>query len=272
MLKDIDIAARKSGACYTLGGGTCLGAVRHKGFIPWDDDLDLNMVHEDFPAFQNELQKLFPGKYCVEVPGQTPGYDLAFPRVRLNGTVVRTRDDVEKDAKNCGAYIDIFYIENAPSNSLLRGFHGLISMGLGFCYSCRRFASHSQQYSALFEGDSSATKVFKQKKCLGKLFSFKSPESWTRTWDSWNSICGDDSSSYITIPVGRKHYFGETYRRDFFFPVEEMTFEGLILPVPSKAASYMATLYGPDFMQQPPEEEREVHVVYEFDLGKYASC
>lgn len=269
MLDDFDVAARKSGARYTLGGGTCLGAIRHKGFIPWDDDVDVTMVHSDFPAFMGELERLFPGKYRVDVPGETSGYDLAFPRVRLNGTVVRSRDDIGKDASECGAYIDVFYIENSPSNSILRSLHGFISMALGFCYSCRRFAEYSKQYAALFEGDAGAVKVLKRKECLGKILSFKTPDGWTATWDRWNSACKDEHSDYVVVPVGRKHYFGEMYRRNSFFPVKEASFGPLTVPIPADVSSYMEALYGPTYMQLPPEEDREVHVVYEFDLGAY---
>lgn len=252
-----------------LGGGTCLGAIRHKGFIPWDDDIDVNMPHSDFPAFESELNALFPGKYYLEVPGVTPGYDLAFPRIRLRGTVVRSRDDFDKEPQKCGASIDIFYIENAPSNRALRLLHGLVSMILGLCYSCRRTAEYFEQYRALFEEGSDVVKVLQQKKCVGKLLSFKSLESWTATWDRWNSVCSDEDSDYVVIPVGRKHYFGETYRRDSVFPVKEASFGSLKAPIPVDAPSYMEALYGPDYMNLPPEEDREMHVVYEFNLGDY---
>ena len=139
MLRDVDSVCSRHGIPYTLGGGSCLGAVRHQGFIPWDDDLDINMTREGYRRFAEAYGAELQEKYWLHDCERTPGYDLAFPRLRLKGTTVRTRDDF--DNQECGAYIDIFIIDNAPSNALLRNAHGFISMALGFAYSCRRFAA-----------------------------------------------------------------------------------------------------------------------------------
>lgn len=268
ILEDVVAACEESGARYTLSGGTCLGAVRHQGFIPWDDDLDLNIVHEDFANLRSVLEKRYPGKYSFQVPGATSSYDLAFPRIRLNGTVVRTRDDFDRPSEECGLYVDVFYLENVPNNGVLRKLHGLGSMGLGFLYSCRRFAAYSEQYKALLGNDSEALKAFAFKERLGKLVSFWSTDRWTKAWDDWNSNCHGETD-YLTIPVGRKHYFGELHPRAVFFPVSEGVFGGLRVALPGKAQDYLTKLYGSDYMTPPAVGDREVHSVFEFDLGKY---
>lgn len=271
VLGDIVDACEECGARYTLSGGTCLGTVRHRGFIPWDDDLDLNILHGDFDKLKTALECMFPGKYSFQVPGVTPGYDLAFPRIRLNGTVVRTRDDFDKPAQECGVYVDVFYLENAPSNTLARNLHGLMSMAIGFLYSCRRFAAYSDRYRALLGNDPEAVKALVFKERIGKLISFWSPERWTKAWDNWNSCCGDDGSDYLTIPVGRKHYFGETQPRNVFFPVSEGLFGNLRVSLPGNPEAYLSKLYGPDYMTPPAVGDREVHSVFEFDLGVYGA-
>jgi lipopolysaccharide cholinephosphotransferase len=269
ILKDIDAACCQSGVCYTLSGGTCLGAVRHHGFIPWDDDIDLNMTHADFDKFASALSGMFPGKYTLQIPGKTPGYDLGFPRVRLNGTILRSREDIDKPAAQCGAYVDIFYIENIPNGVVARGVHGFVSMALGFGYSCRRFAAYADQYKKLVADDPEALKIFKRKERIGRLFSFWSPEKWAKVWNNWNSNCKDKNSNFVSIPVGRNHYFKETYQRSVFFPVSQGDFETLRACLPADPVTYMTKLYGSDYMTPPPEESREVHVVYEFDLGEF---
>ncbi|WP_322153595.1 LicD family protein [Paratractidigestivibacter sp.] len=267
ILEDIDAACKASGARYTLGGGTCLGAVRHQGFIPWDDDIDLNMAHADFDKFATVLNDMFPGKYTLQVPGKSVGYDLGFPRVRLNGTVVRSRDDIGKPAAECGAYVDIFYIENLPDGTVARKLHGLVSMALGLAYSCRRFAAYAEQYKQLVVDDPETLKIFARKERLGRLVSFWTPEHWTKVWDNWNSRCKNENSAYVSIPVGRNHYFKEAHPREVFFPASEGTFATLAAALPANPDAYLTMLYGPDYMTPPSEDNREMHVVYEFDLS-----
>lgn len=268
MLNDIDSACKAANIDYMLSGGTCLGAIRHEGFIPWDDDMDINMPHSQFPLFQKSLENSFPNKYTVQVPGFTPGYDLAFPRIRLNGTVVRSKEDIGKKRSECGLYVDFFYIENLPNICVLREIHGIISLILGFCYSCRKFADNRENYLDLIKGNSSYSAVFRIKIFVGRLLSFLSPSQWTTIWDKWNSKCNNSNSKYVGIPAGRKHYFKETYKRSSFFPTVQTKFEGISVPIPRDAASYMIALYGPEYMTPPPVEMRETHLVYEFDLGE----
>lgn len=269
MLHDVDCVCARHGISYTLGGGSCLGSVRHHGFIPWDDDLDINMTRDGYRRFVDAYESELKEKYWLHDCERTPGYDLAFPRLRLKGTTVRTRDDF--DNQECGVYIDIFIIENAPSSTLLRNAHGFISMALGFAYSCRRFAAHAADYLSLVEGDATATSAFRKKIFIGKLLSFRSVEAWTRAWDRWNSRCHDGKSDYLTVPAGRKHYFGELQFRSDYFPVSHGTFSGAVVPLPKNTDVYMKSLYGEGYMTPPSEANQERHVVYEFDLGSYAA-
>ena len=117
------------------------------------------------------------------------------------------------------------------------------------------------------DGDRELLKVFKTKIRIGKLLSFASLDWWTAAWDKWNSLCKNDKSKYVAIPSGRKHYFGETFRRSDLFPCKEVPFEDAVGKVPANADVYLKAMYG-NYMAIPPVDKREVHVVYEFDLGE----
>ena len=110
ILRDIVSVCAKHHLRYFLGGGSALGAIRHHGFIPWDDDIDINMPREDHDRFVQVFRQEFGTKYWVHTPEETAGYGLLLSRVLLKGTSVRTREDFHNP--ECGAFIDIFVIEN----------------------------------------------------------------------------------------------------------------------------------------------------------------
>ena len=269
MLRDIDRACKQASVEYMLAYGSCLGAVRHSGFIPWDDDLDIAMLRGDYEIFESLFDDLLGDGYVLQAPGRTEGYDLAFPRIRKRGTLLRNRDDFFS-TQDCGIYIDLFVMESVPDNAVLRVGHGFVSLGLGFLYSCRRFAKYGKHYLRLVDGNEGTSKVFKIKISIGRLLSFWSVGAWTKTWYNWNAICRNSSSEYLTVPAGPRHYFGEIQHRNELFPTRTCTFESLIVGIPSDSATYLTKLYGQSYMVLPPKEKRERHIVLEFDLRQ--SC
>lgn len=268
MLEDIVGICNRYGIEYTLGGGACLGAVRHAGFIPWDDDIDFNIARKDVNRMLDILRRDREDRYWVHDVNGTENYELDLIKVRLKGTVLKTRDDV-KNGEEAGVPFEIFIIENVPDNAILRYLHGFGSMALGFIYSCVRFAENGESYLSLAKGNSEASRAFRVKIAIGRLFSFRSASRWCRTWDAWNSLCRDEGSRYVSIPAGRKHYFGELYLRSDYFPASEGEFEGMRVSLPARPEVYLTALYGPDYMVPPPPEGREAHLCLEFDLGGY---
>ncbi len=267
ILRDVISVCESEGIPLTMGGGTCLGAVRHHGYIPWDDDLDINMARADLNRFLESFERRFSQKYWIHAPGLTTGYELDLIRIRRRGTTVRAHDDTVDG--ECGAYIEIFIIESVPNGVIARAVHGFGSLVLGFLLSCRRYRAHRDMYSRVLAEDAGALNAIRFKSAVGSLLSFASVERWLRLWDGWNGLCRDNESEYVTIPAGRAHYFREMRRRTDFFPAVYIAFEALIVPIPANVDAYLTALYGRDYMIPPPEGDREKHVVYEFDLGDY---
>ncbi len=100
---------------YFLIGGTCLGAVRHKGFIPWDDDIDVGMPRIDYDKFASLYKEKLGDDYYYQDHNTDPEYPYLFAKIRKNKTIF-LQDAVQKLNIHQGIYIDIFPIDGVPSD------------------------------------------------------------------------------------------------------------------------------------------------------------
>ena len=130
ILQRLHTICKENGLKYFAVGGTAIGAVRHGGIIPWDDDIDINITRKDWNRLLPLLKSRFGDKYDILTPGCDNGYALLFPQIRLAGTLLRTRDDLQND--HCGVPVDIFLIENTYSNPVRRFIHMLGCQYYGF--------------------------------------------------------------------------------------------------------------------------------------------
>lgn len=112
-------------------------------------------------------------------------------------------------------------------------------------------------------GLSETKKVFKTKIAIGFCFSFLPLNTWTRLLDKWNGLCKNQNTKMVSVPTGRKHYFGEIYQRDEFYEATEAAFEEITVKVPKEYDKYLRHMYG-NYMDIPPKEKREQHVVLKY--------
>ena len=264
MLVDLDKFFQANHISYSLAGGSALGVVRHGGFIPWDDDVDLLMPRTDYEKLKKIFEKEKGSDYWFHTPEHTKGYGLGFARIRKKGTICRSRDDVHND--ECGIYIDIFIMENTYDNVLMRKLHGLLSMFCGFAFSCRRFLEYKDMNMSLVKGNTEAEKIFRKKILLGRLFSFMSLDGWVHTWNKVNSMCKDTNSRYLTVPCGRRHFFKEMYKRSWACDMKrcKFTFDGKTyqFSLMKGVRKYLKKMYG-DYMKLPDPKDIEKHVLLE---------
>lgn len=269
IVDDIASVCDENGLVYTLGGGSALGARRHGGFIPWDDDVDLNLPRASYDRFIPLFRERFGDKYWIHTPAETENYGLGLGRIRLKGTSVKTREDLANAQRECGAFVDIFIVENTFDNVVLRKLHQFGSLALGLLYSCRKFFYERRFVRKWAAENGSFSAAFRMKLLIGFFTAIVSLDFWTRLWDRWNRICRNDRSKFVTIPVGRRHFGGELARREELCETREVSWEGRLRKCPKDLDGYMRRLYGPNFMTPPPPEKREKHVVFKpFDLGE----
>lgn len=266
ILVDVDRVCRANGIRYFLGGGTALGAVRHGGPIPWDDDMDLNMSRADFDAFVPAFRAACGDRYWVHSPNEADTHGLVMARVRLKGTSVRDRNDVNET--ECGAYSDIFIFENVPDNPVLRLLHGAGSLALGLLVSLRKFWRDRRGLLALTAATPAALRVTRLKVALGFLVSWLPMDFCVHLANGWNRLCRNHRSREVTCPAGRLHYFGECGRREDLCEVRDISFAGVKAFVSARVETYLRHLYGPSFMTPPPTAGRERHLFLQpFSLG-----
>lgn len=263
ILTDFADVCEKYGFYYSLCGGSALGAVRHKGFIPWDDDIDVFMVRSEYERFLDIFENELGEKYNLHSLETTPELGMPITQMMKKGTMLRTYDSPGEEN---GVNIDIFVLENVPDSALLRFFHGAGSMMLGFCLSCARFRQNEQRLLDIFEGaEDTVIKAIRKKAFIGKLMSFRKLEVWAASFQKWNSMCKNSQSKYVVCPTGIKHYFNEIFLREEYCSTTRLPFETAELKIISSYDKALTRMYG-DYMQEPPPEKRETHFVLEIRL------
>lgn len=260
MADDIIQLCDKENIHYHLGGGSALGAVRHGGFIPWDDDMDINIMGYQRTLFIKKFKKKYQNKYHIQ-SYDTPEYGMDISRIRLKNSISRSREDLR--SKECGFYIDIFFLENVPDNFIIRKVHGFFCLMFGFLLSCRNFYKNRILMRELEKSNPGLKKVFEFKIIIGGLLSFASVRRWAIITHWCYSLCKNNHSKYVSFPSGRKHYFGEMYLRKDMENTIKKPFEGRKWCVPKGYDKYFKALYGENYMTPPPPEKREKHILLE---------
>ncbi|MBO4484443.1 MAG: LicD family protein [Lachnospiraceae bacterium] len=247
ILCDVDELCKKNNIQYFLDGGTMLGAVRHQGFIPWDDDLDIGMLREHYERFLSIASKELPDVYFVQEWKDDSEYGFWFAKVRLKGTVFREKNGL-KNAKHNEFFIDVFPYDNYPDSEKERN---EVSRKIEFCKRCLLAKTN---YSVWYVGGRFSLRRFLLYKFLkaGLLFYPKQ-----KLINKFNSISQKYNSiqTKCVYPQGNSKSGKFHLDRKYFNGFSDAEFEMRKFPILNHYDEFLKTLYG-DYMTLPPLEER----------------
>lgn len=265
--QDIYKACSENNLNVMLIGGSLLGSVRHKGFIPWDDDFDLAMSRKDFEKLKSIFDEILGTKYELLAPNYKNAAKQRFPQILIRNTRLSTineiKDNIRKEIR-----IDIFIIEYVPENKFHRCLKGHLCNALMYIAGLvQSYENDNILLKQFMSQTNDGAKFYQRRLKIGRLFSFFSCSKWFDIIDKF--IQYNKKSSLSSLPTGRKHYFGEILPTKIFHPTTKGIFENCEVNIPNGYDAYLKNLYG-DYMQIPPVEKREKHFICDicFDTTK----
>ncbi len=245
ILDEFDRICKANNLKYYLFYGTLLGAVRHGGFIPWDDDIDVVMPRKDYNKLLRIAPKEFDNKFFFQYPGEENKWGGLFSKIRLKNTLFVIDPTIDlrgisyvEDWKQYGVFIDIF-----PLDSTSRGL-----------FLFKKIKARIVNILAAYVHYSVNRKEMSNKiATLGLILKHIKIPKLIKIIDIIQFGIGNNYISYSEVDV-RREIFNKK-----FFEETSITFEGKKYPCPLNYREILQTLYGDDYMELPPIEKRITH-------------
>ena len=261
ILRDFIWVCNKYNLEYTLGGGSVLGSVRHKGFIPWDDDLDINMPRSDYERFKKVFSKELADEYDLRVPNSPYGSSTLFMKLLKKDTIYGQQFSYG-DGEPANVWIDIFPFDNVPENKITRTIKGFLCNIMAYAFVSRFIYEHRNQSTDEYYSTVKNGYVYKLRLLMAQCL----PVHYTKLYDFFDRfVRNSNKTSTLTCATGRKHYLGECIDSRCFSEAEDGIFEGIHVKLPYQYKTYLSRLYG-EYMNIPPAEKREHHYTTGFAI------
>lgn len=253
LLYEFDKVCKKHNLKYWLAAGSLIGAVRHKGFIPWDDDLDVFMMRDDCDKLIQIAENEFNHPYFFQTPYSDKGYYFSFPKLRNSNTTAMSNDFVYEKF-NQGIYLDIFPLDNCLEEGAQDRYDEI-----------KELIMENATYMRVHNPNPDIAEIERRKKYL--LQNHNQIEVYEKMEYICRQFNGIETDKVIlaanTMAPVEKHI----YDRNWFEDTTYISFYGIEAPLPIGYDCILRNRYG-DYTIIPPAEEREWHSNEIIDVNK----
>ena len=250
MLIQVDDICRRHDIHYNIIAGTLLGAIRHKGYIPWDDDADVALFRKDYERFRTVCkEELDKSQYYFQDHTNTKGYRWGYGKFRKKGTLFLRKNQEDMPYEQ-GIFIDIFPLDKVPANLILRSFHNF------HCFCIRNILWSSV-------GKKQEKNLFK-KMCYS-ILSYIPEDIFLHHYDSFtkkSNYLKSDWVRILTYPTPTKDY---GYRKRWYEESIEIEFEGKMFYGIKDWDEYLTFKFG-NYWILPEQEKRKTHPITKLKL------
>ena len=236
-----------------------LGAVRHKGFIPWDDDLDFGFTRDNYEKFIATAKKNLSSEFFLQTWDSDREYGYAFAKIRKKGTIYQERIAQDSDA-NCGIFIDLFPYDNLPNDKNKR--RKLITK-LTFL---KMLLKTKVNYKPWMENETINWKRWMNYLPVRFVSQFVSKDRIQKHYMKIVKVANTEKSELIYPQVAEKLGVW-AMKKEYFSKYISLKFEDTFFPAPVGYKEFLTDGYG-DYMTPPPIEKRKnIHGIIKIDLG-----
>ncbi len=255
ILKEIDRICQKHNIKYFLAGGTLLGAVRQGCSIPWDDDLDIGMLRDDFEKFKKVAKsELLPG---FSYSGPKEGSHYTIDKIRLDPTYFSTNFS-NKNVYPDGLFVDLLIYDKTSNNRLFQRLHSIVLTALTTVMLIKWFNTPRKNYHYAF------SRIFLPLLRILPWGLFHGLFNFCAKWYRHKK-----NARWLIDSVGKKVYADPLPNAGLEDTVY-VDFEGIKAPIPVDPVPYLTYAYGPSYMELPTYSQRRCpHNFARIDLGKY---
>lgn len=247
MLHEVDRICRKHGKSYYLLFGTLLGAVRHGGFIPWDDDIDIGIFRDDYDEVLTLLEEeLDSNRYCVQTAENDAGATFPYAKVRCQNTVFAELVAPPDAEHHQGVFIDLFPLDNVPDDEreASRMKRRFIRRNLAYRYKVEGYRSERWYVNAVLS-----------------LYALSDiPTLLTKRKAAMTACTDGQSRRVIAFPAATADYDTSYLERAQMSPPQDISFCGFQVMAPAQTEVQLILLFG-DYRQLPPVQQRRGHLL-----------